>query len=94
MPHRMKCGRDALLLQTNGDRRSDGTRRSRGVSVRRRVGPAVATADDSDNIAELTGLSAAHSLPMVLDLKHGRAMAGHRHRKLGSATASQSVLAQ
>jgi len=59
------------------------------------VGPEVATADDSENIAQLTGLSAAslaaNGLSSSSTVGQWRATV---IAKLGSATATQSVLAQ
>jgi hypothetical protein len=59
------------------------------------VGPEVATADDSENIAALTGLSAAslaaNGLSTSSTVGQWRATV---IAKLGSATANQSVLAQ
>jgi len=59
------------------------------------VGPEVATADDSENIAQLTGLSAAslaaNGLSSSSTVGQWRATV---IAKLGSATANQSVLAQ
>ena len=59
------------------------------------VGPAVAAADDSDNIAALTGLSAtslaANGLTTSSTVGQWRSTV---IAKLGSATANQSVLSQ
>ena len=67
----------------------------RSISSAPGVGPAVATANDSANIAELTGLSAAslaaNGLSTSSTVGQWRATV---IAKLGSATASQSVLAQ
>ncbi|WP_425376091.1 hypothetical protein [Roseiarcus fermentans] len=86
---------DALLLQSNGID-------SPTVLAVRAVyqfgagsGPAVATANDSENIAELTGLSgaslAANGLTSSSSVGDWRATIV---AKLGSATANQTVLAQ
>jgi hypothetical protein len=87
---------DALMLQ-NGGYVSDPT----VLAVRAvyqfggNVGPYVATADDSANIAQITGLSAAslaaNGLTTSSTVGDWRATI---ISKLGSATANQSVLAQ
>ena len=87
---------DALLLQ---NQRTSRIRRyspfGRCISLAPGVGPAVATANDSANIAELTGLSAAslaaNGLSTSSTVGQWRATV---IAKLGSATANQSVLAQ
>ena len=74
---------DALMLQNQNDISNPTVLDVRAVyQFGAGVGPEVATADDSENIAQLTGLSAASLAANGLSsLKHGWSMAGHRHRK-------------
>jgi len=85
---------DALLLQSNGIADPTVLNVRAVYQFGAGAGPAVATADDSANIAELTGLSAAslaaNGLSTSSTVGQWRATV---IAKLGSATATQSVLA-
>ena len=84
---------DALALQSDGITRSHRAADARGLSVWRRVGPDVAAANDSDNLAQITGLSAASLAANGLTTS---STVGQWRQtiinKLGSATANQTVL--
>ena len=86
---------DALLLQSNGIEDPTVLNVRAVYQFGAGAGPAVATANDSANIAALTGLSAAslaaNGLSTSSTVGQWRATVT---AKLGSATASQSVLAQ
>jgi hypothetical protein len=86
---------DALLLQSNGIEDPTVLNVRAVYQFGAGAGPAVATAYDSANIAALTGLSAAslaaNGLSTSSTVGQWRATVT---AKLGSATASQSVLAQ
>jgi hypothetical protein len=86
---------DALLLQSNGIEDPTVLNVRAVYQFGAGAGPAVATANDSANIAALTGLSAAslaaNGLSTSSTVGQWRATVTAR---LGSATANQSVLAQ
>ena len=86
---------DALLLQSNGVDNPTVLAVRAVYQFGAGSGPAVATANDSENIAELTGLSAAslaaNGLTSSSTVGDWRATVV---AKLGSATANQTVLAQ
>src|SRR5271165_6701537 len=86
---------DALLLQSNGIADPTVLNVRAVYQFGAGAGPAVATANDSANIAELTGLSAAslaaNGLSTSSTVGQWRATV---IANLGSATATQSVLAQ
>ena len=87
---------DALMLQNEEDISNPTVLNVRAVyQFGAGVGPEVAVADDSENIAEITGLSAAslaaNGLTTSSTVGQWRATV---IAKLGSATANQSVLAQ
>jgi len=85
---------DALLLQSNGIADPTVLNVRAVYQFGAGAGPAVATANDSANIAELTGLSAAslaaNGLSTSSTVGQWRATV---IANLGSATATQSVLA-
>jgi hypothetical protein len=86
---------DALLLQSNGIEKPTVLNVRAVYQFGAGVGPEVAAAGDSANIAEITGLSAvslsANGLTTSSTVGQWRATV---IAKLGSATANQSVLSQ